>query len=113
MTRNQNFTYEIQYTKAADKFFRTHEDVREEYKSAIKELLVGEHPEKVESDFWDKLGPKIPLGRCGEAEDIGRAIAFLASDRAAYITGITLRVDGGLVLPGMPEDPSLPGNGWK
>lgn len=48
MTRNQNFTYEIQYTKAADKFFRTHEDVREEYKSAIKELLVGEHPEKVD-----------------------------------------------------------------
>ena len=48
MTRNRNFTYEIQYTKAADQFFRTHEDVREEYKSAIKELLVGEHPEKVD-----------------------------------------------------------------
>ena len=48
MTRNRNFIYEIQYTKAADKFFRTHEDVREEYKSAIKELLVGEHPEKVD-----------------------------------------------------------------
>lgn len=48
MTRNRNFTYEIQYTKAADKFFRTHEDVREDYKSAIKELLVGEHPEKVD-----------------------------------------------------------------
>lgn len=48
MTRNRNFTYEIQYTKAADKFFRTHEDVREDYKSAIKELMVGEHPEKVD-----------------------------------------------------------------
>ena len=48
MTSNRNFTYEIQYTKAADKFFKTHEDVREEYKSAIKELLVGEHPEKVD-----------------------------------------------------------------
>ena len=48
MTRNRNFTYEIQYTKAADKFFRTREDVREENKSAIKELLVGEHPEKVD-----------------------------------------------------------------
>lgn len=72
-----------------------------------------EHPEKVESDFWDKLGPKIPLGRCGEAEDIGRAIAFLASDKASYITGITLRVDGGLVLPGMPEDPYLDSVSWK
>ena len=71
-----------------------------------------DHPEKVETDFWDALGPKIPLGRAGEAEDIGRAVAFLASDKASYITGITLRVDGGLVLPGMPEDPSMP-SGWK
>ena len=36
-------------------------------------------------------------------EDIGEAVAFLASERAGYITGITLRVDGGLILPGMPE----------
>ena len=72
-----------------------------------------DHPEKVKTDFWDALGPKIPLGRSGETEDIGRAIAFLASDKASYITGITLRVDGGLVIPGMPEDPNLPGNGWK
>lgn len=72
-----------------------------------------EHPEKVETDFWDLLGQKIPLGRAGLPEDIGNAIAFLASDKASYITGVTLRVDGGLILPGMPEDPSLPGNGWK
>lgn len=72
-----------------------------------------EHPEKVENDFWDRLGPKIPLGRSGETEDIGRAIAFLASDKASYITGITLRVDGGLILPGMPEDPDMEGGGWK
>ena len=72
-----------------------------------------EHPEEVEKDFWDTLGPKIPLGRAGETEDIGRAIAFLASDKASYITGITLRVDGGLILPGMPEGPDLPGRGWK
>lgn len=48
MARDKSFSYEIQYTKAADKFFKTHEDVREEYKAAIKELLVGEHPEKVD-----------------------------------------------------------------
>ena len=40
--------YEIQYTKVADKFLRTHEDIREQFKEAIKELLVGEHPEKVD-----------------------------------------------------------------
>jgi 3-oxoacyl-[acyl-carrier protein] reductase len=40
----------------------------------------------------------IPFGRFGEAEDVGTAIAFLASDRAAYITGVALRVDGGWAL---------------
>lgn len=38
---------------------------------------------------------KIPLGRIGKPEDIGAAAAFLASDDADYITGITLFVDGG------------------
>ena len=70
-------------------------------------------PDNVKEDFWDALGHKIPLGRCGLPEDIGRAVAFLASEKASYITGITLRVDGGLILPGMPEDPSIPGNGWR
>lgn len=40
--------YEIQYTKAAEKFFRNHEDVRAQYEDAIRELLVGEHPERVD-----------------------------------------------------------------
>lgn len=48
MAKNSSFSYEIQYTKAADKFFKTHEDVRSEYKEALKELLVGEHPERVD-----------------------------------------------------------------
>jgi len=39
----------------------------------------------------------IPLGRYGEAEEFGRAAAFLLSDAASYITGATLQVDGGLI----------------
>lgn len=54
-------------------------------------------------DIYEHLGRKIPLGRMGQPEDISKAVAFLASDDASYITGITLRVDGGLILPGMPE----------
>lgn len=48
MAKNSSFSYEIQYTKAADEFFKTHEDVRSEYKESLKELLVGDHPERVD-----------------------------------------------------------------
>ena len=48
MGERRKLSYEIQYTKAADKFLKLHEDVREEYEADIKELLVGDHPEKVD-----------------------------------------------------------------
>ena len=66
-----------------------------------KELIEGGNVAM--ADFWDELGNRIALGRSGLPEDIGHAVAFLASDKASYITGTTLRVDGGLILPGMPE----------
>lgn len=47
----------------------------------------------------DEALKRIPLGRFGEPEDIARAIAFLASDAASYVTGHTLVVDGGWILP--------------
>lgn len=40
--------YEIQYTKAAERFFQKHEDVRAQFENAVRELLVGEHPESVD-----------------------------------------------------------------
>ena len=43
-------------------------------------------------------GKRIPWGRLGTAEDVGRTVAFLASDDADYVTGATLRVDGGMLL---------------
>jgi len=45
------------------------------------------------------LEKRIPLGRLGRPEDIAAATVFLASDAAAYITGQTLIVDGGSLLP--------------
>ena len=45
-----------------------------------------------------KLSAQIPLDRFGSPEDIAGAVAFLASDFAAYITGQVLTVDGGMVM---------------
>lgn len=67
-------------------------------------------------DFWDELGEAIPLGRSGLPEDIANAVVFLSSPKASYITGVTLRVDGGLIIPGMPEgfagQGGLAAGGW-
>ncbi|MDQ3856485.1 MAG: 3-oxoacyl-[acyl-carrier-protein] reductase [Chloroflexota bacterium] len=41
---------------------------------------------------------QIPAGRYGQPEDVAEAVTFLASDRAAYINGQTLNVDGGMVM---------------
>ncbi|RTF61480.1 SDR family oxidoreductase, partial [Serratia marcescens] len=45
------------------------------------------------------IAAAVPLGRLGEPEDIAAAMVFLASPAAAYITGQTLVVDGGALLP--------------
>ena len=51
---------------------------------------------------WSKL---TPLGRVGTPRDIGRMVAFLASDSADFISGQTMWVDGGLFAkPAWPYD---------
>ena len=81
-------------------------------KSAAKELagrgirvnVVA--PGFVETDMTDVIPENIkegmletiPLKRAGRAEDIANAVAFLASDESAYITGQVLQVDGGMVM---------------
>jgi 3-oxoacyl-[acyl-carrier protein] reductase len=64
-------------------------------------------PGNIESEGMDELGDEytqrmaatIPLKRLGTAAEIGNAALFLATDEAAYITGQTIVVDGGQVLP--------------
>ena len=50
-----------------------------------------------EDEQWERRTRSTPLGRIGEPEEIGDLVAFLASERAAYITGQAIAVDGGLV----------------
>jgi NAD(P)-dependent dehydrogenase (short-subunit alcohol dehydrogenase family) len=47
-------------------------------------------------EFYAKQGEVIPLRRLGEAEDVADLVCFLASERARYITGTAINVDGGL-----------------
>jgi 3-oxoacyl-[acyl-carrier protein] reductase len=47
-------------------------------------------------DFSKNL-ENVPLGRIGKPEEFAAAVAFLASERASYITGVSLAVDGGAI----------------
>lgn len=40
----------------------------------------------------------IPFGRFGKPEEVAKVVSFLVSDRAAYITGQVIKVDGGLAI---------------
>ena len=50
-------------------------------------------------DHVKGMEESIPLGRLGRPEDIAYAMVFLASDAAEWITGVTIVVDGGQILP--------------
>ena len=58
----------------------------------------GEH-ETFGADAIAREGAKLPWGRIGTPADIGKAVVFLCSDDADYVTGTKLVVDGGFTLP--------------
>ena len=49
-------------------------------------------------EFCNKLAAKYPLQRVGMPEEIANVVAFLCSEKGSFITGVSLRVDGGLHL---------------
>lgn len=58
--------------------------------------LGGLVPDEARQGLFDALASQIPLGRLGEPEEVGKAVAFLASDAASFVNGIELFVDGGM-----------------
>ena len=56
--------------------------------------MTDQLPEEIKAEMLKQ----IPLARLGEPKDVAKAAAFLASDDAAYITGQTLNIDGGMVM---------------
>ncbi len=61
-------------------------------------FIATEMTEKLSDDQKSKIFEKIPLAKYGTVEDIAYSVAFLLSDRAKYITGHTLNVNGGLYM---------------
>ena len=52
---------------------------------------------ETDPQVFDRLSRWYPLGRVGDPDDVARAVLFLASDEASWITGVVLPVDGGLM----------------
>ncbi len=60
------------------------------------DVRVQSEPDLSIDTFYDQLADgRVPLGRVGEAEEAGDVIAFLASERASFLTGIAVNLDGG------------------
>jgi 3-oxoacyl-[acyl-carrier protein] reductase len=73
------------------------------HRSTINAVLPGniltEGLADLGQDYLDGMAKSIPLQRLGSVQDIGKTVLFLATDEAAYITGQTITVDGGQLLP--------------
>jgi 3-oxoacyl-[acyl-carrier protein] reductase len=61
--------------------------------------IYSEGLDELGEDYLTSMTDSIPLGRLGKVEEIGAAALFLATDEAAFITGQTIIVDGGQVVP--------------
>ncbi len=61
-------------------------------------MIVTELTDNLSAELKTEINARTPLGRFGTVDEVSAAVAFLASDEAAYITGQVLAVDGGLVM---------------
>ncbi|GAB3379578.1 SDR family NAD(P)-dependent oxidoreductase [Amycolatopsis echigonensis] len=69
----------------------------------VNALLPGVFPSEATAHYSENyqrkiIDAKIPLGRIGDPADVAAAAVFLASDASAYITGVSLPVDGGVLI---------------
>jgi NAD(P)-dependent dehydrogenase (short-subunit alcohol dehydrogenase family) len=89
----------LAFTKALSKEFAPHQILVNTI--CIGLVRAGQHEKKAAKagialeQFYGNMAKDIPLGRVGRAEEVGNAIAFLASAAASYITGSSINLDGG------------------
>jgi len=61
-------------------------------------FIETEMTDQLPEDIKQGMLTQIPLAKLGQPEDIAKAVAYLASDDANYMTGQTLHIDGGMVM---------------
>jgi 3-oxoacyl-[acyl-carrier protein] reductase len=68
------------------------------FNSVTPGFIATEMTDVLKEEIKDAFTAKIPLGRFGEPSEVADAVAFLLSDHASYITGETLKVNGGMMM---------------
>ncbi len=71
---------------------------------AIAQQTTGATPEQQ----WQRMGAMHAIGRVGQPDEVAKAVTFLASDEASFITGIAMPVDGGLEAGTPPPRTPMP-----
>lgn len=66
------------------------------YNTVTPGFIATDMTEELSDEIKEKFTAKIPMGRFGQASEVAEATAFLLSDSASYITGETLKVNGGM-----------------
>jgi len=69
----------------------------------VNAILPGVFPSEQTAHYSDNykrkvIDARIPIGRIGDPEDLAAVVVFLASDASSYVTGVSLPVDGGVLL---------------
>jgi len=60
-----------------------------------EQAALGDLPDAVPQEVLGKIVQRIPVGRLGHADEIARAVKFLCSEDAGFVTGSTMSVNGG------------------
>ncbi len=61
-------------------------------------FFVSEMTDQYPEGYLESQMPRVPVGRAGDGEELAAAVVFLASNASAYVTGVTLPVDGGFTI---------------